>query len=215
MNYIIEDGIDFFAELAKDSNENENVNDDTETCLLTGTPLSRNYITLKCNHKFNYHSLFNEIVKQKTIYNPNDNVRLSINQIKCPYCRQINHHLLPYIPCEKGILKINGVNSPKTMCMKHKTCAWRFKTGKRRGLQCQHSGFDTEHGTLCEQHWNKTQASSSKHTYGISQQIEWTNEMEDLFQGNTVISLKNKLREKKQKVSGSKKDLVIRLILNI
>tara|TARA_Y100001935_G_scaffold145155_3_gene119953 strand:+ start:8313 stop:8954 length:642 start_codon:yes stop_codon:yes gene_type:complete len=212
MNYIVEDGIDFFAELAK--SDDESVGDDTNTCLLSGTPLSRNYITLKCGHKFNYYSLFNEIVKQKTIYNPNDNVRLSINEIKCPYCRQISDHLLPYIPCEKGVAKIYGVNSPKTMCMKHKTCEWRFKTGNRRGILCQHDGFETEYGTMCEQHWKKAQMKYSKQKNGLSEQIEWTKEMEDLFQRNTVISLKNKLRENKQKVSGSKKELVIRLISN-
>ena len=152
--------------------------------------------TLSCNHQLCPHCY------------------LRLQTQKCPYCRQISDHLLPYIPCEKGVAKIYGVNSPKTMCMKHKTCEWRFKTGNRRGILCQHDGFETEYGTMCEQHWKKAQMKYSKQKNGLSEQIEWTKEMEDLFQRNTVISLKNKLRENKQKVSGSKKELVIRLISN-
>ena len=61
MNYIIEGDIDFWNELNDDS---EDVNK-IEKCLLTNSPLSRNYIKLPCGHKFNYKPLYNEIIHSK------------------------------------------------------------------------------------------------------------------------------------------------------
>ena len=56
-------------------NRNENV------CLISNSNLENNYITLDCNHKFNYMPLFNEIVYQKT-KKILDNARLRLNEIK-------------------------------------------------------------------------------------------------------------------------------------
>ena len=41
--------------------------------------------------------LFNEVINQKS-YNGLETTYLSINQIKCPYCRYITNKLMPYIP---------------------------------------------------------------------------------------------------------------------
>tara|TARA_B100001063_G_scaffold246924_1_gene288556 strand:- start:3587 stop:4219 length:633 start_codon:yes stop_codon:yes gene_type:complete len=209
MNYIIEDGIDFFAELAK-----EDVEEHADVCLLSGAPIGRNNITLKCNHQFNYGPLYHEAVRQKTVYNPNDNVRLMLNEIKCPYCRQISPELLPFIPAEQGVLKIKGVNYPKFLCMEHKQCGWRYKSGKKQGQLCGDTGFDTDHGTYCTKHWGKVLLSASKHGENGGEPSEWTTEMEGVFRSNTVVSLKEKLREKNLKLSGAKKDLVMRLVLH-
>ena len=63
MNYIIEDDIDFFKELNEDL-KIDKVSDEN-VCLISNLPLTDNYITLKCNHKFNLLPLFNEVCKQK------------------------------------------------------------------------------------------------------------------------------------------------------
>jgi hypothetical protein len=209
MNYIIEGNVDFFTELAKDEEQ-----DDTNVCLLSGTTLARNHISLSCDHKFNYCPLFQEVVKQKTVYNPNDTSRLMLNEIKCPYCRQITSHILPYIPSEKGISKIKGVNHPKILCLQHKECSWHFKTGKKRGMPCGDAGFDTDHGTYCTKHWVKAGLKASKNNATLQGMSEaWTTEMEDMFCNHTVASLKELLRNNKLKVSGSKKELVCRAVL--
>lgn len=209
MNYIIEDDVDFFAELAKEVTE-----DEPEACLLSGEPLARNNITLHCQHKFNYCPLFHEVVRQKTVYNPNDTTRLMVNEIKCPYCRQITPQILPYIPSERGISKIKGVNEPKTLCMEHKKCGWKFKSGKKKGDSCGETGFDTDHGTYCTKHWGKILLNASKEQEKSEKMHIWTTEMEAMFRSNTIASLKEKLRAKSLKVSGVKKDLVMRLTSN-
>ena len=223
MNYVIEGEIDFFAELAKDDTNTSSPNHDNDDkgscldkaevgeCLLSGEPLMRNNITLHCNHKFNYCPLFHEVVRQKTIYNPNETSRLMLNEIKCPYCRQITPRILPYIPSEHGISKIKGVNDPKVLCLEHKQCGWRFKTGKNKGSLCGETAFDTDHGTYCSKHWGKILLAASKDEDNSEKPTLWTTEMEETFRANTVVSLKDKLNAQSLKLSGSKKDLVLRL----
>ena len=41
--------------------------------------------------------LYNEVIKQKTVINTFEITHLKINEIKCPYCREITSKLLPYI----------------------------------------------------------------------------------------------------------------------
>ena len=43
---------------------------DIERCLISNNPLEINYITLNCNHKFNYKNIYNEVCKQKCKINP-------------------------------------------------------------------------------------------------------------------------------------------------
>jgi hypothetical protein len=42
---------------------------DDELCLIDGTPLTEQFVELKCSHKFNYLSIFNEIFSQKKYNN--------------------------------------------------------------------------------------------------------------------------------------------------
>ena len=61
MNYIT--NLDFYKELnSLDFNINYN-----NACMLSGEKLSDNFITLECNHKFNYLPLYTEICQQKKI----------------------------------------------------------------------------------------------------------------------------------------------------
>jgi len=140
--YIIEGGIDFYAELHQSQQKQKqehhelstpviNANDasdasdgminnenETKVCLLSKMPLEYGHITLPCNHVFNFMPMYNEVLSQKTNPELLKNVyhtKLSKNHIKCPYCRVIHANvLLPYIVGDK---RVPGVNGPSTMCM--------------------------------------------------------------------------------------------------
>lgn len=205
MNYIIEDNIDFFSEILNDNSNDSDAT--TDSCLLSGVPLSENHIELHCKHKFNYLHLFNEVKIQKTVYNRNSSTRLKHNEIMCPYCRQITTKLLPYVPNIIGVDKIIGVNRPQALCMNHKTCGYILKRGKNKGAKCGHCAFETKYGTLCEKHWKKC-----VDDHAVTKPVIWTPEMEEIMNTNTVSSLKEKLREKKLLLKGKKRELVIRLV---
>ena len=165
--YIVEDNIDFFAELNKSSsnnniiidtnntNENDKNNDNAlEKCLITNKPLDKNHIKLECNHTFNFIPLYLEIKQQKTIKNFNEIILLKKNQIKCPYCRNIQSKLLPYynkhnVSLESNIVeKISGVNIPKKDCMWLHKCSGVFKGGPNKGQRCNKPCNDF----MCSQH---------------------------------------------------------------
>lgn len=129
--YVIEGGIDFYAELHHQPNQQPNpsailgsandthaIDDETKVCLLSKMPLEYGHIMLPCKHVYNFMPLYNEVLSQKT--NPEllknvYHVKLSKNSIKCPYCRAIHvNALLPYIVGDK---RVAGVNGPSTMCM--------------------------------------------------------------------------------------------------
>ena len=81
-----------FNELLQDESMDVSSN---EKCLISNEDLESNYIKLDCGHKYNYLDLYNEIVYQKT-KKILDNNRLKINEMKCPYCRNITNKLLPF-----------------------------------------------------------------------------------------------------------------------
>ena len=110
MKYNIEGNINFYEELYKsldDCDENKLIENTEKCCLITNEPLGPNFITLECNHTFNYMPLFNDIVNHKTKFNTMEHKFIKGNQLRCPYCRNIQKKLLPYI---EGMDKINGVN---------------------------------------------------------------------------------------------------------
>ena len=63
MSYIIEDNIDFYDMLYNDNHE---ILNDDNVCLISNNKLDDNHIKLFCGHTFNYESLYKEIVIQKT-----------------------------------------------------------------------------------------------------------------------------------------------------
>jgi hypothetical protein len=124
--YIIEGNINFKEELNKLLNDH-NEEDDTKLCEITGQPLTDKYVTLECNHKFNYNPLYREILNQKYLYKTYDFGHLSIEErvkihtfmlhnpkidyfIKCPYCRNIQFTVLPYYE-ELDLTPCYGINS--------------------------------------------------------------------------------------------------------
>lgn len=114
IKYNIQDNIDFYGELYKSLDEEETAQkteEDNNKCLITNQPLTDKFVTLNCNHKFNYIPLYYDIVNHKSKFNTMEgsNSKLKLNQIRCPYCRHKQEGVLPYYE-ELGLKQINGVN---------------------------------------------------------------------------------------------------------
>jgi len=112
--YNIEGGINFFEELYKslDVEENEEkTDDDNNKCLITNQILGDKHVSLMCGHKFNYIPLYNDILNHKKKFNYLEASagKLATNEIRCPYCRKKQTGVLPYYE-ELGLEKVNGVN---------------------------------------------------------------------------------------------------------
>ena len=112
--YIIEGNIDFYNEInnKKESYLNNNYDD---ACLITNEPLTDKFVTMECGHKFNYIPLYNDLFKQKYFTNVMEEVKLQVNQIRCPYCRKVTNNLIPFyenfcILNDVYVRKIIGVN---------------------------------------------------------------------------------------------------------
>lgn len=110
--YLIEGDVDFYGELQKSLNnpEIEKTNQDVcdnDLCLITQKPLTENYVELECKHKFNYNALFHDVMNHKKKFNTMERRSLKINEIRCPYCRNIQKKLMPYV---EGFPKIHGIN---------------------------------------------------------------------------------------------------------
>lgn len=125
VKYIIEGGINFYEELYKsldDSDQDQDQDTSDNLCQITGQPLTDRFITMECNHKFNYSALYTEICKQKFVFQTYkfsslselDQIKLKDAKkdyfIKCPYCRSIQFTLLPYYD-DSALDKRYGINS--------------------------------------------------------------------------------------------------------
>lgn len=210
MKYIIEGEIDFYSELNNSEDINSIISLTENVCLISKEVLNDNFITLPCNHKFNYISLYNEVILQK-MPNHLETSRLAPHQIRCPYCRLIVNTLLPYIPLN-NVEKITNVNHPVSKSMKHLDCAQKLKNGK----MCSKIAYKINGKIYCEQHWLKINEKKEKNDNEKKEVkvIEWSDEMEKYSKDKTVIELKKILREKGLKVSGTKKELINRIINN-
>ena len=145
MNYSVEGNIDFYGELlnslcestviAKDNKKN----DSKDLCLITQQPLEKHFVTLECNHKFNYLPLFKEVKRQKSLTqltNSFETTRLKLYEIKCPYCRHIQPKLLPYVNIPNTLTLYRGVTFPVRFRMDRIKCPFVLKSGKRKGEMC-------------------------------------------------------------------------------
>jgi hypothetical protein len=153
-NYIIDGDADgaiegnFFAQLknmlnhseadkddhTNDDNNAENENKDS-CCLLTKEPLKNIHIVLACGHKFNYVPLYREVIAQKTIglsstgyYTSHS---LKRNEIKCPYCRNVQDKLLPYLEYD-GVKKMVNVNYPVKLSMTSQPCMYSVNINSKK-----------------------------------------------------------------------------------
>lgn len=210
MNYIIENNINFFDELKKELNNENSINKE-KICLITQEPLDTNYITLECNHKFNYLAIYNEIINQKCYGNYLETTYLAINQIKCPYCRTITNKLLPYIEHPMVTYK-KGVNYPLKYCMKLYSCEWIMKSGKHHSEVCGKNAYKSSVGTFCCLHQKSARGRHDKINKINTNSMDWTEKHRELNKKYKVIELKHILRENKKKVGGTKPELIDRII---
>jgi hypothetical protein len=166
-NYIIDgdaDGViegDFFSQLKNMLSQSEDdttvINEDN-CCLLTKEPLNSVHIKLSCGHKFNYVPLYREVIAQKTIgLSPNGyytSHSLKRNEIKCPYCRNVQDKLLPYIEYD-GVKKMAGVNYPAKMSMASQPCTYSANSAKGKKLACKECAVELCNGTyVCKKHYH-------------------------------------------------------------
>jgi len=125
-NYKIEGDINFYESLYNSLDyDSENDNDEKskkQICEITGQELKDRFVTLECNHTFNYDALYTEICKQKFDFQTYTMDTMSKKDmqtirdkkieyfIKCPYCRNIQFTLLPYYD-DLPFAKKYGVNT--------------------------------------------------------------------------------------------------------
>ena len=206
MNYIIEDNIDIYAELANTAAEanTDSIIAPAKMCLITGQLLTANFITLPCKHTFNYLPLYKEVCIQKQKNNIYEIEILSINQMRCPYCRTKFDKILPMVSMP-GIAIMNGVNYPNRHCMAHLKCHGLLTSGKNVGQPCGHRAFVTASGAVyCEKHSKRLETA-------LVSELKWTEEMAVYAKKYGVFELRKILRGQNLTVSGAKKDLVKRI----
>ena len=196
---------DYFKYLIEEDNINELVSNNNElvsnnNCLITNERLEKNFIKLDCNHCFNYVAIYNEIVQQK-LYKLQDNKKLKLNEIKCPYCRKITNKLIPYFKYY-NIKQIKGVNSPKNLCMNLNYCQHINKKNEK----CNENACITNSGIYCNKHLKLTK----KDVINIDNiDIFFYNK----YKKKTIKDIKEELRKCNLKVSGNKDILIERLYL--
>ena len=181
-------------------NETNETNENNEKCLISNELLIVNYITLECNHKFNYLELYNEVIEQKT-KKILDNSKLKLNEVKCPYCRNITNNILPYFKYYDTKL-VKGVNSPQDLSIKLNECQYIEKNSEL----CKKSACSTNYGILCNNHLK----------YNIKEEEILNNisiERRNIYNKKTIQDLKKELREHNIKLCGKKEDLINRLLI--
>jgi hypothetical protein len=121
MKYIIQGGLDFYKELNNSLNDNIELYNEDQKCLITQNELTEFYVKLNCGHKFNYGPLYKDIYNFKKKFNnmEKSGFKLKINEIRCPYCRKVQSELLPYheilpYPKEHGV---NYLDPNKNECL--------------------------------------------------------------------------------------------------
>ena len=141
--YKIEGGFDFYKELAKDSDE---VNCEETTCLISHEPLEETHVVLECGHKFNYDAIYNDAFNHKRKFNLKERIQLEPEQLRCPYCRNIQNKLLPYLEGKTYCYGINTLDASNVIY-----CTRILVSGKNKGRFC---GNKTFRDNLCKRHWN-------------------------------------------------------------
>ena len=159
-HYNVEDNsaVDFFAALKEmqqeDNDPSQDKDGDDGKCLITGAPLNAFHVELTCGHKFNYGPLYQEVLRQKGRYGMyNYFEKIGTHQVKCPYCRSITNHLLPYLGNSPHpiIKRLVGVNAPASMCMPGVPCG---------GPKCSANAFyEFGPNQYCHRHYQTAQVS--------------------------------------------------------
>ena len=162
-------------------NDSESQAEEVNTCLISNLPLDCNHISLSCGHKFNYKSIFSEVKNQKR-YSHLETQKLKSNQIKCPYCRNIQNGLLPHYG---NFAKITGINWPPSKQFKPNKCLYQFVSGKKKGLVCDKKCFNK----YCPSHEKIINKRATKKSH--NQKKKLFNEFVNSPLANVIIDLTN------------------------
>ena len=95
-------------------------------CLISGDPLEARHVKLHCGHTFNYENIFNEVYRQKKVYQQYEKTVLYMREIKCPYCRNVQNELLFE---DARFPRVTGVNAPLRFCMYPAKCQYVMEDG--------------------------------------------------------------------------------------
>jgi hypothetical protein len=181
-------------------NEKVDTLESNTKCLISNELLTTNYITLECNHKFNYMELYNEVLEQKT-KKMLDNSKLKLNEVKCPYCRAITKNILPYLKYYDTKI-IKGVNYPYDLSIKLNECQYIEKNSEL----CKKSACITKLGIFCNSHVK----------YNIKEEEilnTISGDVLNAYKKKTIQTIKTELRENNIKLSGKKEELINRLLI--
>lgn len=154
--YSVEDNldVDFFEALKKmqqplsSPSHDLHVKCNDNVCLITDQPLTAFHVQLECGHKFNYEPLYQEALRQKgRMGMHNYYEKIGTHQIKCPYCRSITNHLLPYIGNSPHpvIKRLVGVNAPAHMCLPGAPCSATNKCHANAFYECNEKLYCYRH----------------------------------------------------------------------
>jgi hypothetical protein len=111
-----------------------------------GTQQSPNVITVLYNSSYNL-----------------ETTKVEYNEIKCPYCRCITPHILPYYSYP-DVSKIKYVNTPANIALPAMLCEYNNKSTKEticRTSCVYHEKYDM---MLCNRHFNKTETDAASNT---------------------------------------------------
>ena len=185
-----EDNVDLgkWTDLLLDS-DSDSEKDDTDThaatqthCLISHDLLDKNFISLPCNHYFNFLPLYFELLRQNT----------RVPNLHCPYCRTVHiDTVLPHVKLNKTMVYRQGVNQPVEFCLPFHTCDYIFSSGKQKGNKCGATAFITSDGTFCAAHHKTVKIQKEKELVKIEKQ--------NLKQKLKIEKLMIKEEEKKQK----------------
>jgi hypothetical protein len=188
------------SKIDESTQNTQNTPKENRYCLIANELLDNNSIKLECNHVFNYIPLYNEVCQQKT-KRILDNASLLLNEVKCPYCRNVSKQLLPYYKYY-NVRSIRGVNAPAKYCMEINQCQHVCKNKK----QCNVSACYTKHGYLCNKHIRYNMVSEA-----LLETLDRT--IYESYSKRKVAELKHILKQNICKQSGNKHELIERILL--
>jgi len=205
MKYNIENKIDFYKELYSSLNDDKEIQLSNELCLISNLPLKEKFVQLNCGHKFNYEPLYKDLFNHKKKYNnmeQNKN-KLRLNQLRCPYCRNIQNELLPYYedlgyPKENGInfFDINSDNSYSSYTKPENQCQYQIisndNSGNSHTYQCNHFGYI--HSSL-KNKYNIENKYCYSHKLAVTKSIK-----EDLKEKAKAIKIEEQNKKKQEKL---------------
>lgn len=206
MKYNIENNIDFYKELYSSLNEDKEIElSDCDLCLITNLPLKDKFVKLKCGHKFNYEPLYKDIFNHKKKYSNMEQSRNKpkINQLRCPYCRNIQNELLPYYedldyPKVSGVnfLDTNSDNSSYIVIKPENQCQYQIvatidTSGNSHSQQCKHFGY--VHSSLTK--YNIYKKYCYTHKLVVTKSIK-----EELKEKAKAFKLEEKNKKKEEKL---------------